>query len=114
MINPINILMGVIIIIVITSLIIYQLFFSSKINNNRTLRKIVKVELLLESEKDKFNRYPIQLNKIIRNNPTLQDVIYDYWNNEFFYKQTENGQDYILISKGKDGEINTKDDVRSK
>jgi len=32
--------------------------------------------------------------------------------NEFYYKLEENGQSYILISKGKDGLLNRTEDIR--
>lgn len=114
MINPLDKLVGILLFLVVVLYIIYYVFFSSIIGNKKTLNKIVEIELKLEAEVDKFGKYPKELKGIIRNNPLLKDIIHDYWNNEFYYKQLDNGKKYSLISKGKDGKLFTKDDVKPK
>ncbi len=47
----------------------------------------------------------------ITNNPLRKKITLDYWNNEFYYEQKENGLGYVLISKGKDGILKTEDDI---
>jgi len=74
-------------------------------------RKIVELELILEKEKKDTEIYPKKLKSIIRNNPLMQNITKDSWNNDFFYKLNSAGNNYILISKGKDGIINTEDDI---
>ena len=70
-----------------------------------------EIEQILENEKSSLGIYPEKLSKIIRNNPLRKNITSDYWNNEFFYEQSENGTSYVLISKGKDGILKTEDDI---
>ena len=84
---------------------------SSYFGNTKTENKIVEIETILEQEKQTLGMYPDLLLTIIRNNPLRKNITRDTWNNEFHYQQNENGNNYILISKGKDGILNTEDDI---
>ncbi len=111
MIHPVWKLFGIILIIAFVAKLVIGYFFFSDYGTKKTNEKIAEIELILTEEKKSLGIYPEKLNTIIRNNPLRKNITSDYWNNEFFYEQKENGLDYILISKGKDGILKTKDDI---
>jgi hypothetical protein len=84
---------------------------SSYFGVTKTKNNLNKVKIILQKEKNDLGNYPKVLHAIIRGKPSRQNSIIDYWNNEFYYEQTNNGQGYILFSKGKDGLLNTEDDI---
>ncbi|MEY8848598.1 hypothetical protein AB9K26_07270 [Psychroserpens sp. XS_ASV72] len=106
MIHPVWKLFGILFLVAIP--IIY---FILPNGNKVTLEKIAEIQMILEKEKNDLESYPANLTDIIRNNPLRKDITLDYWKNEFFYEQTENGMGFVLISKGKDGILGTDDDI---
>lgn len=95
----------------ITGYSIYRIIIGSK---KEAMEKIHTVENALNKEKESFGKYSEKLNSIIRNNPLKKDIILDYWGNEYFYRTSNNATSYQLISKGKDGLLNTDDDIITK
>lgn len=79
----------------------------------KTTEKLSKVVSLLNHEKQTIGRYPKHLKTLIRGNPLLKDVNMDDWNREFFYVLKPSGESYVLASFGKDGILNTEDDINS-
>jgi len=57
------------------------------------------------------NRYPNDLKTIVNNNPLRQNWYKDHWDNNYSYKTGNNGKTFTLISAGKDGKFDTKDDL---
>lgn len=76
-----------------------------------TLDKIIEIKLLLESEKKQFGYYPKELKIIIRNNPLRKNITLDGWKKEFIYTISKDSLNYELISLGKDGKLDTSDDI---
>lgn len=113
MIHPTLKILGLGIILFFFAKLIINYFYTSSIGENRTTTKINEIENILESGNNDLGYYPQELNEIIRNNPLRQNITTDFWGNEFYYKVIENGQNYILISKGKDGILKTVDDIES-
>ena len=111
MIHPVWKLLGIFVIFGLLVKLVVGYFFFTDYGRNKTSEKIIEIELILEKEKKSIGIYPEKLNVIIRNNPLRKEITLDYWNNEFFYEQKENGLDYVLISKGKDGILKTEDDI---
>ena len=111
MIHPVWKLFGFFMIFVLIAKLVIGHFFFSDYGTKKTTEKIAEIELILENEKNLLGIYPEKLNIIIRNNPLRKNITSDYWNNEFFYEQKENGLGYVLISKGKDGILKTEDDI---
>ena len=107
-----KILIGAILIILFFY-VIRGVFFLSGIAKKQTAKKLSEVSFLLEHEKETTGQYPEHLESIIRNNPLLKNVHKDYWGQTFFYERHESGDCYILISLGKDGILNTADDIKS-
>ncbi len=112
MIHPLSKLVGIVLIFGLIARLVYGYFFFSDYNTKKTAEKITKIELILEDEKNSLGNYPEKLNVIIRNNPLRRNITTDFWGNEFFYKLSDNGQSYLLVSKGKDGIMNTDDDIK--
>ncbi len=111
MIHPSLKFLGMFLIIMFAIKLVFGKFLFSNNGKTKTTEKIAEIELILEKEKSSLGIYPKKLNTIIRNNPLRKSITSDYWNNEFYYEQIENGLDYILISKGKDGILKTEDDI---
>lgn len=86
----------------------YKVYFGNPI---KAQEKLNQVQALLQKEKEVEGRYPNQLAEIIRNNPLYKDITIDLWGNEYYYELLANGSNYKLQSKGKDGILNTKDDI---
>jgi len=112
MIHPVWKLFGILLILFVITKLIVGLFYFSNYGINETNKKMTEIGQILEDEKNKIGNYPKELNSIIRNNPLRQNITTDYWGNEFFYSHIENGLEYSLISKGKDGILNTEDDIK--
>ena len=89
------------------------LFYSTQ-EKSLTKNKIQEVEKILEKQKEHIGKYPLKLKDIVRNNPLRKNIIVDAWGNEFYYKQLNNGSHYELKSKGRDGILDTDDDINSK
>lgn len=96
--------------LILISFLLYKNYYS---NEKQTIEKLVALEKILANEKENIGTYPENLSEIIRNNPLRKDIIIDVWGNEYYYEQLDNGQKYKLIAKGKDGLLNTKDDVKN-
>lgn len=111
MINPL--IWIVLFVVVLGSIIgigisVYQHYYA---NNKNITEKIIKIEQILEKEKESLGIYPEKLTDIIRNNPLRKNICLDIWGNEYHYELLENGKNYVLLSKGLDGILNTDDDV---
>ncbi|KAA5827906.1 hypothetical protein FPF71_03435 [Algibacter amylolyticus] len=87
---------------------LYQHYFS---NAKNTIKKLIKVEALIIENKEVDGYYPKKLEDIIRNNPLRKNITLDAWGNEFHYIVLADTNTFALISKGKDGILNTKDDL---
>ena len=98
---------------IIFARIIIGYFYLNDLGNKKTKEKISKIENILQKEKNENGKYPKKLELIIRNNPLRKNITIDYWKNEFYYSQLDNGESYELISAGKDGIKNTNDDIRA-
>jgi len=112
MINP-NIkvmlyLVGILLIISI-ALPIYKHYYSNK---KETYKKLLEIEALLIDNKKTEGVYPEHIEDIIRNNPLRQHINQDSWGNAYHYEVIDNGNTFVLISTGKDGILNTKDDLK--
>ena len=102
-----------ILVIVLALFVIRGFFFLSGNPEKQTKKKLSEVSSLLRHEKQTSGHYPEQLETIVRNNPLLQNIHKDYWSREFFYQRHPSGERYILCSLGKDGQLNTADDISS-
>ncbi|AXG71389.1 hypothetical protein KORDIASMS9_03646 [Kordia sp. SMS9] len=66
---------------------------------------------LLSKDKSHHGIYPENIIELSRKNPLYGDLTKDGWEREVIYQQIENGQGFTLKSKGKDGVLDTKDDI---
>ena len=110
MIHPV-IWFTIIMFIFIAIIRIILVIFYSNIGETRTIDKITEIETVLEQQKRDLGKYPTKLEDVIGINPLRKDINIDAWGNTFYYKQFDNGSRYELKSKGKDGVLNTRDDV---
>jgi len=90
-------------------------FFSSYVpwqKEKMTLDSLYTVRALLYFEKEGANEYPIDIECFrYQNQFDVKNVLTDSWGNTFHYGVLDNGKDYILFSKGKDGIAFTEDDI---
>ncbi|NHN24325.1 hypothetical protein FIA58_001445 [Flavobacterium jejuense] len=80
-------------------------------DDKKVQEELSKVIALLDKEKESMGFYPKELTEIIRNNPLHKNITIDLWGNAYHYKSINNGSTYILLSKGRDGILNTDDDI---
>lgn len=71
-----------------------------------------EISEILKLEKEQLNKYPKELNHIIRNNPLRKNITLDYWNTELVYILSKNSLNYTIISLGKDKVLDTSDDLK--
>ena len=111
MIYPSTKIYMVLIILGLVSITFFMFFVYPDIKENRTKEKLTEISQILEKEKAVLGFYPKDLKMIIRNNPLRQKITEDYWENEFQYELSSDGESYILFSMGKDRKPNTQDDI---
>ncbi|MDN3643365.1 type II secretion system protein GspG [Lutimonas halocynthiae] len=97
---------------VVVKLVVGGIYISNRYENE-TKRKMDEILILLEENRKYSGRYPKELKMIIRNNPLRKNITLDSWGNEFHYESLSNGLNYVLLSKGKDGELGNEDDIES-
>lgn len=96
----------------IASMVFFSFYIPAH-KENKTRDNLYGVAYLLMLEKKHTGTYPENLKNITRFDPgyPIEEATKDYWNRDLYYTATENGQRYILASKGKDGKIHTEDDI---
>lgn len=87
----------------------FDLYYFGK---NKTIKKLNIISEILEKEKNDIGFYPANLDTIKRNNPLRSNIDIDFWGNKYYYEKLSDS--YILLSMGKDGTYNTKDDIKLK
>jgi len=97
----------------ILGVLIALLVFSMSwfVDDNKEEEKIAEIVALLELEKKYQGAYPPRLYDLIRNNPLRENIFLDSWGNAYYYELTYDERGYLLKSKGKDGVLNTDDDI---
>ncbi|MEM6718761.1 MAG: hypothetical protein AAF611_05590 [Bacteroidota bacterium] len=86
--------------------------FINPVKQERDTRDTLRtMSYLLHLEKTQKGVYPKNIIELSRKNPTYGDLTKDAWEREIIYEATENGKDYLLLSKGKDGVLHTEDDI---
>lgn len=96
-------------IIILISLFFYFSEPYFKVSN--TKEDCEKIVIGLNSYKKDLLNYPTNMDSLIGNSPLRKEWKKDRWNNEYYYKSLNNGKNFILISKGKDQKLFTKDDI---
>ena len=94
------------------SVVIFMFFVYPNLKENRTKEKLSEIVQILEKDKNVLGTYPESLNAIIRNNPLRQSLTKDAWENDIYYLLSMDGSTYTLYSLGKDGVLNTDDDIK--
>jgi hypothetical protein len=103
--------LGAILAVVILSIGI-TLLGTSVFNEKDTEKKCLQVVEYLNKYKSHSNNFPADLEKMTGNSPLRREWINDGWGNPLVYSVTENGNNFLLQSKGKDGKENTADDLK--
>jgi len=92
------------------------LFFTyqrTSIFPKKTEKEISEITQRMEKWKEKFGKYPTDLNELIGNNPMRQEWKTDSWNRPYQYSVSKNGIGFQIVSAGADGKFETKDDIKS-
>jgi hypothetical protein len=88
-------------------LILGQSYFKKR----NTISDCKEIVTALNFYKENKDIYPPNLATLISSNPMRATWNKDDWGNPYQYKTDNNGTSFILISSGKDGKFNTKDDI---
>lgn len=98
-------------------IILISLFFYFSVSYRKasdTKEDCEKITIALNSYKKDLSNYPLNLDSLIGNNPLRKEWKKDRWNNDYYYKTINNGKNFVLISKGNDQKLFTKDDITIK
>ena len=90
------------------------MFFSSYIPMKKvhhTEEKLFSISWNLYFEKEDVGEYPYDISCFKQYQFDGESILIDSWGNTFYYERFDNGQEYLLISKGKDGVLFTDDDI---
>ena len=94
----------------------FYIFFRYQQNSSfpeKTEKEITEITIRLNDWKEKFGSYPEKLNEIIGQNPMRKTWIKDKWNRSYKYSISNNGENFLIISAGTDGQFDTEDDIKS-
>jgi general secretion pathway protein G len=100
-----------ILVVVLLSVGIFKLG-SSAFSEEETEKKCMNTVEYLNKYKSHSGSFPSDLEKMTGNSPARREWIKDGWGNPIIYSVTDNGNDFLLQSKGKDGSLNTEDDLK--
>ena len=107
-------------IIVISVLIIGSIsagiFFSYQRTSTfpeKTEKEIAEISDRLENWNENIGQYPTELSELIGNNPIRQGWKKDAWDRGYKYEITKNGEGFLIISAGSDGQFGNEDDIKS-
>jgi hypothetical protein len=103
--------LSAILVIVILSVGI-TLLGSSAFSEKETEKKCMRVVEYLNKYKSHSKSFPADLEQMTGNSPERREWIKDGWGNPLLYSVTDNGNNFLLISKGKDRKQNTEDDLK--
>lgn len=91
------------------------LFFTyqrSSIFPEKTKAELTEMTEWIKKWNEKYGHYPTDLNQAIGNSPMKQGWKTDSWNQPYKYTKTDNGQGFLIISAGSDGQFDTDDDIK--
>ncbi|WP_298520466.1 hypothetical protein [uncultured Kordia sp.] len=98
------------IIVFATSFLFYS--FVKPVQQERDTKDTLRsLSYLLHQDKEHNGVYPENISELSRKNPIYGDMTIDSWQQGIMYQKTENGTSYTLVSIGKDGILNTADDI---
>ena len=111
--QPSSIMVISVLVIGTLSAFIFFTYQRTSIFPEKTEKEIKEITQRMEKWKEKFGKYPIDLNELIGNNPMRQEWKTDSWNRPYQYSVSENGIGFLIVSAGADGKFETKDDIKS-
>ena len=72
---------------------------------------MIEISTFIKKWNVEYGQYPETLESISTNRPHRKLWLKDAWDNSYYYSLKKN--DFILISKGIDGILNTSDDIKA-
>ncbi len=97
----------------ITTIAVIGFFYFSQsyFKKENTKQDCEEIVTSLNSYKKDLSSYPKSMDSLIGNNPLRKGWKKDRWDNDLYYKSLHNDENFLLISKGKDQKLFTKDDI---
>jgi len=111
MISPLTQAFIVVPIIVVGVSFLFYSFVQPFQQERDTKDTLLAISYLLHQEKEQNGLFPENIIELSRKNPIYGDLTIDSWEQEIVYQKTKSGEAYTLMSKGKDGILNTDDDI---
>lgn len=111
MFSPLTQAFAVVPIIIVAVSFLFYSFVKPAQQKRDTNDTLVSITYLLHQDKVQNGVYPEDIIELSRKNPIHGDLTIDGWEQEIIYQKIENGDAYTLVSKGKDGVLNTDDDI---
>jgi len=112
--QPSSIMVISVLVIGTLSAFIFFTYQRKSIFSKKTKKEIAEITERMEKWKEKFKKYPKDLNELIGNNPMRQEWKTDSWNRPYHYSVTEDGIEFLIVSAGSDGKFDTEDDIEIK
>jgi len=110
-----SLLLGIAILVISTiSAILFFSYQRSSIFPKKTKIELKEMTEWIEKWHEKNGHYPTDLNQVIGNSPMKKGWEKDSWNRPYKYSKTDNGQGFVIISAGSDGQFDTDDDIKLK
>ena len=106
---------AVVIVVIITSFaaFFYFTYQRTSVFPEKTKSEIIEMSKRAEKWREKFGRYPTDLNELISNSPIRKSWKLDAWGKPYHYSIIEDGQKLLITSSGSDKEFGTNDDIIS-
>ncbi len=97
--------------VIVSVTIISVLYVTDFLKEKRTQTTLNDISSEIETFKNRNNRLPENLEEVIAQKPLHASWKKDFWENPILY--TKQAVNYTLVSKGKDGILNTEDDLKN-
>ena len=111
MFSPVTHAFAVVPIVIVAVSFLFYSFVKPAQQERDTKDTLLSITYLLHQDKVQNDVYPENIIELSRKNPIHGDLTIDAWKQEIIYQKAENGKAYLLTSKGKDGILDTVDDI---
>lgn len=90
---------------------LFQWYSNSFIKLNTTIEEGNAITYSIENYHKDFGKYPSNISTLVEGRPVRASWKKDGWGESYVYEVVNDGQNFTLISKGKDRSLGTEDDL---
>lgn len=111
--QPSSIALFIVFIIIFFAAFFYFNYQRTSVFPDKTKNEILEMSNRAEKWREKYGKYPTDLNELIGNSPVRKSWKFDAWDRPYQYSIIEDGKKLLIISSGSDKEFGTNDDIIS-